>query len=100
MEEGNNRIIVATDGDFNVGLSSDDDMVRLIEKERKRGIFLTILGFGTGNLKDSKLEKIGTELQSLMEETSVTSVERQLALLEENIGRLNQEIDLFFVQAY
>jgi Ca-activated chloride channel family protein len=55
---GNNRIILATDGDFNVGLSSDSDMERLIENERQDGIFLTVLGVGYGNLKDSKLEKI------------------------------------------
>lgn len=55
---GNNRIILATDGDFNVGPSSDDDMVRLIEQNRDGGIYLSVLGFGTGNLKDSKMEKI------------------------------------------
>ena len=58
MEEGNNRIILATDGDFNVGPSSDSEMVRLIEEEREGGTFLTVLGFGTGNLKDSKMEQI------------------------------------------
>ena len=58
VEDGNNRVILATDGDFNVGASSDAEMVRLIEKERKSGIFLTVLGFGTGNLKDSKMEQI------------------------------------------
>ena len=58
VEGGNNRIILATDGDFNVGPSSDGEMVRLIEKERESGTFLTVLGFGTGNLKDSKMEQI------------------------------------------
>ncbi len=58
IEDGNNRVILATDGDFNVGASSDGEMVRLIEKERESGIFLTVLGFGTGNLKDSKMEQI------------------------------------------
>ncbi|WP_428276918.1 YfbK domain-containing protein [Candidatus Palauibacter sp.] len=58
VEDGNNRVILATDGDFNVGASSDAEMVRLIEKEREGGIFLTVLGFGTGNLKDSKMEQI------------------------------------------
>ncbi|WP_420615523.1 YfbK domain-containing protein [Candidatus Palauibacter sp.] len=58
VEDGNNRVILATDGDFNVGASSDAEMVRLIEKERESGIFLTVLGFGTGNLKDSKMEQI------------------------------------------
>lgn len=55
---GNNRVILATDGDFNVGVSSDSELVRLIEEERDAGIFLTVLGFGTGNYKDAKMEKI------------------------------------------
>ena len=58
IDGGNNRVILATDGDFNVGASSDEEMIRLIEKERESGIFLTVLGFGTGNLKDSKMEQI------------------------------------------
>jgi len=58
IEGGNNRIILATDGDFNVGTTSDDELIKLIENERNRGIFLSILGFGTGNIKDAKLEKI------------------------------------------
>jgi Ca-activated chloride channel family protein len=53
---GNNRIILATDGDFNVGESSDADMERLITKERDSGVFLSVLGFGDGNLQDSKME--------------------------------------------
>ena len=57
-EGGNNRVILATDGDFNVGVSSDGELVRMIERERDAGVFLTVLGFGTGNLKDSKMEKI------------------------------------------
>ena len=56
--EGNNRVILATDGDFNVGPSSDGEMIRLIEEERDHGIFLSVLGFGTGNLQDSKMEGI------------------------------------------
>ena len=58
MEEGNNRIILCTDGDFNVGASSDDDMVRLIERERNKGIYLSVLGYGMGNYKDSKMEQL------------------------------------------
>ena len=56
IKEGNNRVIIATDGDFNVGVSSDDDMIDLIEEKRKSGVFLTVLGFGMGNYKDSKME--------------------------------------------
>ncbi len=58
IDGGNNRVILATDGDFNVGASSDAEMVRLIEEKRGQGTFLTVLGFGTGNLKDSKMEKL------------------------------------------
>ncbi len=58
MEGGNNRVILATDGDFNVGPSSDSEMIRLIEERRDEGTFLTVLGFGTGNLQDAKMEQI------------------------------------------
>ncbi|MEO7444506.1 MAG: von Willebrand factor type A domain-containing protein [Ferruginibacter sp.] len=58
LKEGNNRVILCTDGDFNVGMSSDDDMVRLIEKERGTGIFLTVLGYGMGNYKDNKMQQL------------------------------------------
>ena len=55
---GTNRVILCTDGDFNVGQSSDGELVRLIEERRKEGSFLTILGFGMGNYKDAKMEKL------------------------------------------
>lgn len=58
IEGGNNRVILATDGDFNVGPSSDAQLVRLIEEKREEGIFLTVLGFGSGNFKDSKMEQL------------------------------------------
>lgn len=58
LTKGNNRIILATDGDFNVGVSSDGELTRLIEKEREDGVFLSVLGFGTGNYKDSKMEQL------------------------------------------
>jgi Ca-activated chloride channel family protein len=57
-QNGNNRVILATDGDFNVGVSSDGELVRLIEQKRGSGVFLTVLGFGSGNLKDSRMEKL------------------------------------------
>lgn len=56
VEGGNNRVIIATDGDFNVGASSNASMERLIEEKRGEGVFLTVLGFGMGNYKDSKME--------------------------------------------
>ncbi len=58
IEGGNNRIILATDGDFNTGVSSNADMERIIEKEREKGIYITVLGFGMGNYKDDKMEII------------------------------------------
>ncbi len=61
VKGGNNRIILATDGDFNIGASSDSEMQRLIEDKRKSGVFLTVLGFGIGNLKDSKMETLANK---------------------------------------
>lgn len=55
---GNNRIILATDGDFNVGASSDDELIRLIERERKSGVYLSVLGYGMGNYKDNKMQQL------------------------------------------
>ena len=58
VKGGNNRVILCTDGDFNVGPSSDADLFDMIDKEKKSGVFLTVLGFGMGNYKDSKMEKL------------------------------------------
>jgi Ca-activated chloride channel family protein len=58
LKEGTNRVILATDGDLNVGVTSDDALVQLIKEKATGGTFLTVLGFGTGNLKDAKLEKL------------------------------------------
>jgi Ca-activated chloride channel family protein len=55
---GVNRVVLATDGDFNVGVTNQSDLVSLIERERESGIFLSVLGVGTGNLKDSTMEKL------------------------------------------
>ena len=56
VKGGNNRIILCTDGDFNVGVSSDEGLEKRIEQERKSGVFLTVLGYGMGNYKDSKMQ--------------------------------------------
>jgi Ca-activated chloride channel family protein len=58
IKNGNNRVILATDGDFNVGVSSKGDLESLIEEKRRSGIFLTCLGYGMGNYKDSKMETL------------------------------------------
>jgi Ca-activated chloride channel homolog len=88
IEGGINRVILATDGDFNVGVSSDGALQRLIEDKAKSGVFLTVLGFGTGNIKDSKMEMLADKgngnyayIDSLMEARKVL-VEQMGATLE------------------
>jgi Ca-activated chloride channel family protein len=58
IKGGNNRVILATDGDFNVGVSSTSELLSMIEEKREHGVFLSVLGFGTGNLKDSRMEQL------------------------------------------
>ncbi len=58
LKEGNNRVLLATDGDFNVGVSDDGELEKLIEDKRKEKVYLSVLGFGTGNYKDSKMEML------------------------------------------
>ncbi len=58
LPKGNNRVILATDGDFNVGISNESELQKLIEEKRKAGIFLSIMGFGMGNYKDSQVETL------------------------------------------
>lgn len=58
VKGGINRVILATDGDFNVGITNEGDLTRLIEQQREHGVFLSVLGFGTGNLKDATMEKL------------------------------------------
>jgi Ca-activated chloride channel family protein len=61
VENGNNRIILGTDGDFNVGISNQEELINLIEEKRNQGIFLTVLGVGRGNLNDGTLEQIANK---------------------------------------
>ncbi|HMR81775.1 MAG TPA: von Willebrand factor type A domain-containing protein [Niabella sp.] len=61
IKNGNNRIVLCTDGDFNVGQSSDDELERMIEEKRKSGVYLTVLGFGTGNYQDAKMQKLANK---------------------------------------
>lgn len=58
IPEGNNRVILATDGDLNVGITSEGELTRLIEQEKADGIFLSVMGFGSGNIKDNKMEAL------------------------------------------
>jgi Ca-activated chloride channel family protein len=57
-QQGNNRVILCTDGDFNMGQSSEAELVKLIEKERESGVYLTVLGYGTGNYQDGKMQEL------------------------------------------
>lgn len=61
IEGGNNRVILATDGDLNVGLTSEEELERLISREKETGVYLSVLGFGTGNLKDNKMEVLADQ---------------------------------------
>ncbi len=78
IEGGNNRVVLATDGDLNVGLSTEEELTALIEEERETGVNLSVLGFGTGNLKDDRLEALADHgngnyayIDSLMEARKV-----------------------------
>lgn len=78
IEGGNNRVILATDGDLNVGITSESELTNLIEEKRKSGVALSVLGFGTGNIKDNKMEALADHgngnyayIDSLMEARKV-----------------------------
>jgi len=108
VEGGNNRIILATDGDFNVGPSSDAELVRLIEQKRDQGVFLTVLGFGSGNLKDSKMEQLANKgngnyayIDSILEakKVLVTEMGATLLTLAKDV-KIQVEFNPSQVQAY
>lgn len=108
VKNGNNRVILATDGDFNVGPSSDAEMVRLIEEKRKKGIFLTVLGFGMGNYKDSKMEKLADKgngnyfyIDSLLEANKVLvhDLRKTLFTIAKDV-KIQVEFNPARVQAY
>jgi len=61
IKNGNNRVILATDGDFNVGVSDTKSLIEIIEKKRETGVFLSVLGFGTGNLQDHRMEQLANK---------------------------------------
>ncbi|MBQ4486955.1 MAG: DUF3520 domain-containing protein, partial [Oscillospiraceae bacterium] len=61
IKDGNNRVILATDGDLNVGITDKDELSKFIEKKRDTGVYLTVLGVGTGNLKDNKMEALAKD---------------------------------------
>ncbi len=88
IEGGNNRVILATDGDLNVGITSESELTNLIEEKRKSGVALSVLGFGTGNIKDNKMEALADHgngnyayIDSLMEARKVLVEEMGATLL-------------------
>src|SRR5215210_3544096 len=94
---GNNRVVLATDGDFNVGASSDAEMFRLIEEKRAEGTFLTVLGFGMGNLKDSRLEGLADREEA--RKTLVSEFGGTLFTIAKDV-KLQVEFNPARVQAY
>jgi Ca-activated chloride channel family protein len=87
QKNGVNRIMLATDGDFNVGPSSDDDLKRLIESKRKSGIFLSVLGFGTGNYNDGLMQTLAQNGNGVAAYIDTLS-EAQKTLVQEATGSL------------
>lgn len=88
IEGGNNRVILATDGDLNVGLTTEEELEELITEKKESGVFLSVLGFGTGNLKDSKMETLADKgngnyayIDSLREANKVLVEEMSATLL-------------------
>ncbi len=108
IDEGNNRVILATDGDLNVGISSEEELKKFIEKKRKSGIYLSVLGFGSGNLKDNKMETLAdygngnyNYIDSLMEAKKVL-VEEMSSTLETVADdvKLQVEFNPAYVNSY
>lgn len=108
IKNGNNRVILATDGDFNVGVSSDEALKKLIEKKRESGIFLSVLGFGTGNYKDAKMETLADHgngnyayIDNLMEahKVLVTEMTSTIYTIAKDV-KLQVEFNPALVQAY
>ena len=108
VKGGINRVILATDGDFNVGVTSESELVRLIEQKRERGIFLSVLGVGDNNLKDSTMEKLADKgngnynyLDSLQEARRVLIAEAGATLVTvAKDVKLQVEFNPRFVAAY
>jgi len=108
IKNGNNRVILASDGDFNVGASSDQAMEELIEEKRKSGVFLTCLGFGTGNYQDSKMETLADKgngnhayIDSMQEAQRILGTEfgGTLFTIAKDV-KIQVEFNPAFVQAY
>ncbi|MBN2342731.1 MAG: VWA domain-containing protein [Deltaproteobacteria bacterium] len=108
VKNGINRVILATDGDFNVGVTSHGDLVRLIEEKRKTGVFLSVLGFGMGNYKDSTLEQLADKgngnysyIDSLKEarKVLVEQIGQTLVTVAKDV-KIQVEFNPAYVQSY
>ncbi len=108
IEGGNNRVILATDGDLNVGLSTEEELTELIEEERESGVNLSVLGFGTGNLKDDRLEALADHgngnyayIDSMLEARKVLVQEMggTLYTVAKDV-KIQMEFDPAFVESY
>ena len=108
IPKGNNRVIIATDGDFNVGISNNNDLLKLIEEKRQDRIFLTTLGFGMGNYKDDKLELLADKgngnyayIDHFAEATKVFvhDLRGNLFTIAKDV-KIQVEFNPFYVQSY
>ena len=86
IDGGNNRVGLATDGDFNVGPSSTDELVSLIQEKREQGVFLTVLGFGVGNLNDQLMEQVANNGNGTYE--YIDNQQQAEKVLVEELGKL------------
>lgn len=86
IQGGNNRVILATDGDFNVGLSDQDKLIELIEEKRKTGVFLTVIGVGHGNLQDGTMEQLANNGNGTYE--YIDSENQASRVLKYKLGRM------------
>ncbi len=108
IEGGNNRVLLATDGDLNVGLSSEEELTKLVEEQRETGVHLSVLGFGTGNLKDDRLEALADNgngnyayIDSLLEARKVLVQEMggTLYTVAKDV-KIQTEFDPAYVESY
>ena len=108
VKGGNNRVVLATDGDFNVGVSSEGELVRMVEQRREEGAYLTVLGFGSGNLKDARMEQLADKgngnygyVDNLLEarKTLVSELGATLVTIAKDV-KLQVEFNPARVQAY
>jgi Ca-activated chloride channel family protein len=84
IEGGNNRVILGTDGDFNVGISSQEKLIQLIENKRSSGVFLTVCGLGTGNLQEGKMEQLANHGNGTFEYIDKLSEGRKVFIHDRN----------------